>query len=246
MLRPDLRDRLVSAAATGHRVHRRVARLPAGHLHGRPLHRQSCGCPAPALRRAASAAHLRLPGTRHRGFRHPGASAAAAGEYGLHRRRGARHARLPAARIPCRHLPAAADDSDGRVAARHRPLAEVHAQRRLLVRPAVRRQHRGRRLRMPARRLLPAAHLQHGDRHLCRRGDQCRRRAGQLRAGRPHARRSQRAGNAAEAADAAALATMPSTTESRAGPSTPPSDSPAPPRSAPKWCGRACSACCSA
>ena len=203
--------------------------------------------PAPAPGRAASAAHLCLPGTRHRRLRAAGASAAAAGEHGLHRRRRTRHAGLPAARISLRHLPAAADDSDGRIASRHRPLVEIHAQRRLLVRPALRRQHRGRGLRLPARRILPAAHLQHGDRHLRRRRHQRRGGAGQLRPGRPHTRRSQRTGTCAgRRMPPRSTPEMPPTTESRAGPSTSPSASPAPPRWAPRWCGPACSACCSA
>ena len=41
---------------------------------------------------------------------------------------------------------------------------EIHAARRLLVGPAVRRQHGGRGVRMPAGGLLSAAHLRHGDR----------------------------------------------------------------------------------
>ena len=44
---------------------------------------------------------------------------------------------------------------------------EVHAARRGLVGPALRRQHRGRRLRLPVGRILPAAALQHGGRPPC-------------------------------------------------------------------------------
>ncbi len=47
-------------------------------------------------------------------------------------------------------------------------LDQVHAARRLVVGPAVRRQYRGRGLRLPARRLLPVAHVQHGGGHLLR------------------------------------------------------------------------------
>ena len=53
-------------AATGHRIHRRLAGLPARHLHGRPVPGQP-GPSAPARRRqTASPAHLCRAGTGHR------------------------------------------------------------------------------------------------------------------------------------------------------------------------------------
>ena len=56
-------------------------------------------------------------------------------------------------------------------------------QRRLVVGAAVRRQHGGRGVRMPARGILPAADLQHGDRDVRGGGDQPGDRARELRAG---------------------------------------------------------------
>ena len=51
---------------------------------------------------------------------------------------------------------------------------------RIMVGIFLRRKHRGWRLRLPARRILPAADLRHGDRDLRRRRDQFRRRTGQF------------------------------------------------------------------
>ena len=75
---------------------------------------------------------------------------------GRHRRR-----RHPAPRRRRRHLPAAADAADGRDAAGDRALGRGDAARRGLARILLRRQHRGRGRRQPARRLLPAARLRH-------------------------------------------------------------------------------------
>ena len=62
-----------------------------------------------------------------------------------------------------RHLPAAADDPDGRHAARHRAVGGSDAHRRVVARLFLRRQPRGCGDRVPARRLLSAAALRHGD-----------------------------------------------------------------------------------
>ena len=138
---------------------------------------------AAEVHRAASAAGLRVPGIGHRRKRDAGAFAAAAGQFGLRRRRGARHAGHAAARFYRSGVPVAAHDSDGRVAPRDCTVAEIDAERSLVVRTALRRQHCRRGLRMPAGRILPAAHLQYGDRHVRGGGDQRRGGAGQLRAG---------------------------------------------------------------
>ncbi len=66
---------------------------------------------------------------------------------------------------------------------------EVHAARRLVVGPAVRRQYRGRGLRLPARRLLPAAPLRYGGGHLLGRGHQPGGGPAQFLAIRPHTSR---------------------------------------------------------
>ena len=52
--------------------------------------------------------------------------------------------------------------ADGRDAAGDVALGRIHARRRVLARLLLRRQHRRRRDRMPARRLLPAARARHG------------------------------------------------------------------------------------
>ena len=57
------------------------------------------------------------------------------------------------------HLPAAADDADGRHAAGDLALGEGDARRRVVARVLLRRQHRRRRDRQPAGRLLSAARL---------------------------------------------------------------------------------------
>src|ERR1035438_2659174 len=65
MLGPDLRNRLVSVAATGDRVERRVARRAAGYFHGRTLHGEPPIAAAEA-RRTASPARLRQAGAWYR------------------------------------------------------------------------------------------------------------------------------------------------------------------------------------
>ena len=63
---------------------------------------------------------------------------------------------LSAARRGRGHLPAAADDADGRDAAGDRAVGRSDAGRRRVARILLRRQHRRRGGRQPARRLLPA------------------------------------------------------------------------------------------
>ena len=63
--------------------------------------------------------------------------------------------------IVCAICPAAAHAADGRNAAGDRALGRSDAARRLLARLLLRRQHRRRRARLPARRLLPAARARH-------------------------------------------------------------------------------------
>ena len=71
-------------------------------------------------------------------------------------------------------LPAAADAADGRDAAGDRALGRDDAAGVSWLGLLLRRQHRRRRARQPARRLLPAARVRHGDRDLRRRGAQRR------------------------------------------------------------------------
>ena len=105
----------------------------------------------------ASAAGLRLARARHRRDRPPAAVRHAARRRRLHgvgRHRRGRHADARARRGD---LPAAADAADGRDAAGHRALGRDLAGRRGLARLLLRRQHRRRGPRQPARRLLPAS-----------------------------------------------------------------------------------------
>ena len=71
-------------------------------------------------------------------------------------------------------LPVAADAADGRVAAGHCALGGDDAQGRFVAGLFLRRQHRGRGVGLPARRLLPAARLRHGRRDVRRCRDQPR------------------------------------------------------------------------
>ena len=150
----------------------------------------------------------------------------------LRGRRRARAAGHAAARLHLRHLPAAAHGADGRVPAGHRALDRIHAARRVLVGAALWRQHRGRGVRLPAGGLLPAAHLQHGHRHLRGRGHQPGGGGGQLR------------GLAARTPAGPADRQMPrrfpaGRSRQAAGRSTSPSRFRAPARWARKWSGRA-------
>jgi hypothetical protein len=72
-----------------------------------------------------------------------------------------RTARSSRARRRCGPVPAAADVLDGRDAARRRALDRRLVRRNVLARVPLRRQHRRRRLRMPARRVLPVARVRH-------------------------------------------------------------------------------------
>ena len=113
-----------------------------------------------------------LPRARHRRLRRGRAVRGAADRRRLHddRRHGAGEP-LPAGDRR-RHLPAAADDPDGRDAAGDRALGRGDAVRRVVARLFLRRQHRGRGHRMPARGLLPAPRVRHADRDVRRRGAQ--------------------------------------------------------------------------
>ena len=114
------------------------------------------------------------------------------------------------------HLPAAADDPDGRDAAGDVALGRDQPARRRVARLLLRRQHRRRGDREPARRLLSAARPRHGDGDLRRRGAQPPRR----RTGAPHRARDAVRGRAP------ARATRSSRRPAR-GPSTSRSRSPA-------------------
>ena len=106
-------------------------------------------------------------------------------------RRSARPGSRPgAARHRGRDLPAAADAADGRDAAGDLALGEVHARRHVVARLLLRRQHRRRRARVPARRLLPDARLRHGDRDLRRGRAEHPRRRHRADARRPHGLRA--------------------------------------------------------
>ena len=135
------------------------------------------------LRRAASAARVRQARTGHRRLRDSGAVRDAAGRFGVHVRGGARDAGDPAARAGERTLPAAAHVPDGRVAARGVALDRGVAGRRRHARDALRREHRGRGVRLPAGGLLPAARVRHGDGHVRGGGHQCGGGAGEFLAG---------------------------------------------------------------
>ncbi len=80
------------------------------------------------------------------------------------------------ARARRQHLPAAADARDGRHASRGRALGADDAGWRVVARIFLRGQHRRRGDGDAARGVLPAARLRHEHGHLCRRGDQLRRR----------------------------------------------------------------------
>ena len=85
--------------------------------------------------------------------------------------------RRPAVPRRCRqHLPAAADHPDGRDASGDVALGRDEPAGRVVAGLLLRRQHRRRGRRQPARRLLSAARLRHGDRDLRRRGAQHPRR----------------------------------------------------------------------
>ncbi len=133
-----------------------------GHVHGRHVPRQPA---AAALRRRRPAPAARVRGARAR-HRRDGPAAAV-------RHAARRRASTPrwadrdssgfvAARAGRRHLPAAADAHDGRDAAGDRALGRDDARRRVVARLLLRRQHRRRGVRQPARRLLPAARVRHG------------------------------------------------------------------------------------
>ena len=131
---------------------------------------------ATCRQRPASAARVRVSRT---GDRRPGSAdplrPAGAVEC-LYLPRHHRRRRPPAARHRRRDLSAATDAADGRHAAGDLALGEVDAGRHVVARILLRRQHRRRRARLPARGVLPASRLRHGDRDLRCRGAQPDRR----------------------------------------------------------------------
>ena len=161
--RPHLRDRLVPAAAVGDRL---VGRLPgrvARDVHGRHVPREL----APAevrQRQRASAEGLCVPGTRHRGLRSLCAVWRAADRRLVRRVGPAGDARHLRTRHRRGDMSAAADAHDGRHAAGDVTVGRNDPAGRLLARLLLRRQHRRRRDRQPAGRLLSAAHVRHDDR----------------------------------------------------------------------------------
>ena len=164
--RADLRNRLVPAAAAGHRLVGRLARRAARHVHGRHVPRQPaaaalhlgrasirCASTPSSSSASASSACCCCSACRSSAASTPrgpapasSASCCAASSPAI--------CLLPPTLLMGATLPAIArwveDDAEGRVVAR------------LLLR----RQHRRRRGRLPARRLLPAARVRHGDRDL--------------------------------------------------------------------------------
>ena len=171
MRRVDLRDRLVSTAATGCRILGGVARRPSRHLHGRHVPRQPAAAPL-CFGAQASFARLRDHRSRHRRLRPSRAVGPAATRSPLCHCRRQRPVRNSHACRGRGHLPAPTDSVDGRVPPRDRPLRRIVAAGSCLAWIFLWRQHRGRCVRMPVRGLLSAARLRHADGHLRRRRDQ--------------------------------------------------------------------------
>ena len=190
--------------------------------------------------RAPSAARLRRARARHRRHRRCSCCSAMPLVGGIYTA-WARHGLVghPAARRRRGRLPAAADAADGRDAAGDRALGRDDAARRLVAGLLLRRQHRRRGVRLPARRLLPAARLRHGDGDLRRR----RRSTSPWRRSAwrwPASHAARRRAAARQAARAGARARR------RPGRSTSRSRCRGCPRWRPRWSGRACCRCCSA
>ena len=236
----DLRDRLVPAPQPHRRLVRRLARRAARHVHGRHVHRK----PVPLevhLAAAASAAGLRDARGGHRGVRTARVVGAPIRRRAVLLDRGPRHERRVPARPVLRALPAAAHAPHGRDAAGDRALGRDDAGRRGVARLLLRRQHRRRGVRLPARRLLSAPRARHGVRDVRRRRDRHRRRARQ-----PRARQGDATTTATDdAPDERRRASRARFRRAR-GRSTSRSASPARRRSPPKRCGRACCRCSSA
>src|SRR5471030_161131 len=165
LLHSDLRNRLVSIAATGDRIERGFAWSSVGHLHGRTVPGKP-GAAAVAGGEPASVARLRKAGTGNRPVRRAGAVRNAAGGFGVHGGRGAWPSGDFAARPGLRLVPAASHLPDGRVSAGCFALDSGHAGRCLVAGLALRRQHRGRSVRLFVGRLLPAARFRYGYGHL--------------------------------------------------------------------------------
>ncbi len=122
-----------------------------GHVPGQPVPR------AGDFRAPASAEGLRVARDRDRRLRHSPAVRHAAARRRLLRVGRLGRDRHPAARRGGEHLPAAADAAHGRDAAGDVALGRVHARGGLVAGLLLRRQHRRRRARVPAGRVLPAA-----------------------------------------------------------------------------------------
>ena len=160
-----LRNRVVSAAATGDWLLGCVAGPPVSGVHDWIVCGQ-CGVAARRVATRASAESLCRVG---------------AGDWRLRRARIARRSICRAAlrggghagcagpgvaRDGRRRLPVASDVADGRVAAGAGPLAGNDSQGRLMGRVAVQRQYRRRRFRLRAGRILSPESPRHGRRHL--------------------------------------------------------------------------------
>ena len=116
---------------------------------------------------ASSAARLRRARARHRRHRPADPVGHAARRRRLHGVGRSRRRRALRPRHRRGHLPAAADAAHGRDAARRRARwVETTPEGRVVAGIFLRRQHRRRRHRKPARRLLSAARLRHGGRDL--------------------------------------------------------------------------------
>src|SRR5207244_5149325 len=81
--RADVRNRVVPDAAVGHRLHVDLHGLPAGSVHGGPLHREPVA--ASIQNQSPSLALVRLHRSRYRGLRIAGAVADAPDRQALFR-----------------------------------------------------------------------------------------------------------------------------------------------------------------
>ena len=151
----ELVDRLVGG----------LARRAARHVHGRHVPRQPAAAAVHLARGSIRCASTRCSSSASASSACSCCSAMPLRRRRLHARGPARHARASScAASSAGDLPAAADAADGRDAAGDRALGRDDAGRRVVARLLLRRQHRRRGGRLPARRLLPAARLRHGDR----------------------------------------------------------------------------------
>ena len=166
MRRAHLRNRLVSDAATRYRILGHFPRHLARHVHGRDVRGQrdafACHFNAPP-----SLAGLCAVGTGHRHHGHRLAVRVATDRQILHRRGNAGLVGASLARNGLRVLPLSAHSVDGRDPARDSAVDHVDPARRFMARFFLRRQYRGRSVRLFVRRVLPPAPLRRGHSDLC-------------------------------------------------------------------------------